>query len=100
MTKDLDGLSILVILFLKQMPPMFLKTKPQCSSKVKKNCYLLMVRPILEYASVVWSPHTQCDIYIYKIEMVQCHTARFTFKNFSCTASVTKMLASLLTTHN
>ena len=61
MTKDLDGLSILVILFLKQMPPMFLKTKPQCSSKVKKNCYLLIVRPILEYASVVRSPHTQCD---------------------------------------
>ena len=36
---------------------------------------------------------------IYKIEMVQCHTARFTFKNFSCTACVTKKLASLLTTH-
>ena len=76
---------------------MFLKTKPQCSSKVKKNCYLSMVRPILEYASVVWSPHTQCDTY--KIEMVQHRTARFTFNNFSCTASVTKILASLLTTH-
>ena len=79
------------------MPPMFLKTKPQCSIKIKKNCYLSMVRPILEYALVVSSPHTQCDIY--KIEMVQLCTARFMFNNFSCTASVTKTLASLLTTH-
>ena len=46
-----------------------------CSSKVKKNCYLSMVRPILEYASIVWSPHTQCDIH--KIEMVQRCAVRF-----------------------
>ena len=64
-----------------------------CSSKVKKSCYLSMVRPILEYASIVWSPHTQCDIH--KIEMVQCHAVRFIFNNFSCTVSVTNMLANL-----
>ena len=52
-----------------------------------------MVRPILEYTSIVWSPHTQCDIY--KIEMVQCHAVRFIFNNFSHTASVTNMLANL-----
>ena len=52
-----------------------------------------MVRPILEYASMVWSPHTQCDIH--KIEMVQRHAVRFIFNNFSRTASVTNMLANL-----
>ena len=52
-----------------------------------------MVRSILEYASIVWSPRTQCDIH--KIEMVQCRAVRFIFNNFSCTASVTNMLANL-----
>ena len=64
-----------------------------CSSKVKKNCYLSIVRPILEYASIVWLPHTQCDIH--KIEMVQQCAVRFIFNNFSRTASVTNMLANL-----
>ena len=63
-----------------------------CSSKVKKNCYLSMVRPILEYASIVWSPHTQCDIH--KIEIQRC-AVRFIFNNFSRTASVTNMPANL-----
>ena len=40
-----------------------------------------MVRPILEYASIVWSPHTQCDIH--KIKMVQRRAVRFIFNNFS-----------------
>ena len=52
-----------------------------------------MVRPILEYASIVWSPHTQCDIH--KIEMLQRRVIRFIFNNFSRTASVTNMLANL-----
>ena len=64
-----------------------------CSSKVKKNGYLSMVRPILEYASIVWSPHTQCDIH--KTEMVQCRAVRSIFNNFSRTASITNMLANL-----
>ena len=64
-----------------------------CSGKVKKNRYLSMVRPILEYASIVWSPHTQCDIH--KIEMVQCLAVRFIFNNFSRTVSITNMLTNL-----
>ena len=52
-----------------------------CSSKVKKNCYLSMVRPILEYASIVWSPYTQCDIH--KIEMVQRRAVRLLFQSYS-----------------
>ena len=52
-----------------------------------------MVRSILEYASIAWSPHTQCDIH--KIVMVQHHAVRFIFNNFSRTASFINMLANL-----
>ena len=31
----------------------------QCSTDVKALAYVTYVRPIIEYASVVWSPHTQ-----------------------------------------
>ena len=30
----------------------------QCPVSVKNNCYKMMVRPIVEYASSVWAPHT------------------------------------------
>ena len=65
----------------------------RCPSEVKKNCYLSMVRPILEYASIIWSPHTQCDIH--KIEMVQCQAVKLIFNHFSRTASITNMLTKL-----
>ena len=32
-------------------------------------CYLAMVNPILEYASIVWSPHTNSNMH--KLKMVQ-----------------------------
>ena len=38
----------------------------QCQSSVKSACYTTYVRPILEYASTVWSPHLLCDIKILK----------------------------------
>ena len=34
----------------------------QCSSSVKAEAYFAFVRPTLEYASIIWSPHTTCDI--------------------------------------
>ena len=40
-----------------------------CTQQTKKLCYLAMVCPILEYASTVWSPYTNSNIY--KLEMVQ-----------------------------
>ena len=37
----------------------FLKyTLYKCSQDVKKSAYLTNVQPLLEYASVVWDPHT------------------------------------------
>ena len=31
----------------------------KCSSNIKASAYLLMVRPLIEYACVIWDPHYQ-----------------------------------------
>ena len=64
-----------------------------CTQQTKKLCYLAMVRPILEYASTVWSPYTNSSIY--KLEMVQRRAARFITNNYSPWASVTEILDHL-----
>lgn len=33
-----------------------------CTPKTKLVAYTTLVRPLLEYADVVWDPHTKCDI--------------------------------------
>ena len=55
---------------------------------MKATCYQTYLRPVLEYASVVWSPHYQLDID--KLEMVQRRSARFVLN-----VSVTEMLSFL-----
>ena len=64
-----------------------------CPPKVKAQCYKTLVRPILEYASVVWDPYTSdnCE----KLERVQRRSARMVFNNWSTTASVTNMINQL-----
>ena len=52
-----------------------------------------MVRPVLEYASSVWDPHTLNNIN--KIEAVQRRAARFCLNEFSRHCSVTSMLSTL-----
>jgi len=37
------------------------------------------VRPILEYASIVWSPYVKTDVA--RLEMIQCKAACFVFNN-------------------
>ena len=64
-----------------------------CPSTVKDKCYKSLVRPIMEYASCVWDPHTQRNIN--KLEMVQRRAARFVKGDYSRTSSVTAMLADL-----
>ena len=45
------------------------RTLYQCEPSVKVTTYTTLVRPILEYANVVWDPHQQ--YLINNIEMVQ-----------------------------
>ena len=49
----------------------------------------MYVRPILEYATVVWASHTGCDIE--RLEAVQ----RFVMSDYNRTSSVTIMLQDL-----
>ena len=52
-----------------------------------------MVRPILEYASTVWDPHT--NVNITKPESVQRRAARFYLGDYSRYPSVTSVLQLL-----
>ena len=61
----------------------------QCS-QIKSLAYPTYVRPILEYASTVWSPHVKTDITM--LENVQRKSTRFVYDNFSTYCSVTSML--------
>jgi len=65
----------------------------QCSKAVKSKAYLAFVRPVVEYASIIWSPHTNSNISI--LEMVQRKAARFVFGDYSTYSSVSNMLQEL-----
>ena len=45
-----------------------------CLTTIKKQAYLALVRPIMEYTSLVWDPYYNSDIY--KLEKVQRRAAR------------------------
>ena len=65
----------------------------RCSSHVKASAYLLMVRPVMEYASVVWDPYYQTQISI--LEKVQRRAARWVLSDYSYHSSVSAMLEQL-----
>ena len=64
-----------------------------CPTSIKARCYSSMIRPILEYASAIWSPYTQRNVDL--VEAVQRRSVRFIFNNYSPYASVTEMLERL-----
>ena len=64
-----------------------------CPASLKSTCYTSMVRPILEYAATVWSPHLQYQKQ--QIEKVQRSAARFVTNDFSYYSSVSNMLDHL-----
>jgi len=46
-----------------------------CPKKVKAACYTTLVRPVIEYSTTAWAPHTaqNCN----KLEQVRRRAARF-----------------------
>jgi len=52
-----------------------------------------MVRSILDYASIVWSPYTQKNVQA--LESVQRRSARFVFNNYSPYDSASDILTKL-----
>ena len=65
----------------------------QCPPTIKCNMYKAMVRPIMEYASSVWDPHTCVNIN--QLEAVQRSATRMCYKDFSRFSSVSTMLTDL-----
>ena len=57
------------------------------------DAYCTYVRPILEYAAIVWSPYT--NININKLESVQRRAARYVMSDFNRYSSVSEMLSIL-----
>ena len=54
---------------------------------------VIIVRPLVEYASAVWDPFTKKNIN--KIEMVQRRATRWTLNSYHNTSSVTGMMNHL-----
>ena len=71
-----------------------LKRNIQVHNKdLKSTAYTTLVRPQLEYASTVWSPHTATAII--KLEAVQRWSARWATRDYQRTSSVTKLIKYL-----
>ena len=72
----------------------FLRCITRISNKQTKSAaYFSMVRPIIEYCSTVWSPHTKD--YVSNIEIMQRRAARYVTNRYRNTSSVTSMLDHL-----
>ena len=66
----------------------------KCPTHIKAEAYTSLVRPILEYASAAWDPHSQNNINT--LERIQRQAARFCKNNYSREpGSVTKLLQEL-----
>ena len=64
-----------------------------CSQQIREKLYFALVRPHLEYACEVWSPHT-AELK-HRIEAVQRNGARFVMGDYRQRSSVTELLLHL-----
>lgn len=60
---------------------------------VRLNAYLMLIRPVMEYASIVWDAHLKKDID--KLERIQRLSARFIVGDYRHASSVTAILQYL-----
>ena len=65
----------------------------QCPRETKVLCYKTLLRPVVEYASIIWDPHTNANIN--RLEIIQRRYARFVFHDYRRSSSVTAMLDQL-----
>ena len=63
-----------------------------CSPDIKNRCYKMFIQPILDYASIIWSPYY--DKHIKKLEAVQQHMACFVCNEYG-PVSITRLLENL-----
>ena len=64
-----------------------------CNRDIKLQCYKTYVRPIIEYASLVWD--TSNKNVIQKVEIVQRKAARFIFNDYNKDSNLLKMMKKL-----
>ena len=62
------------------------------SPDIKNRCYKMFIQPILEYASIIWSPYY--NKYVNKLEAVQRRMAHFVCNEYGF-VSVTNLLKNL-----
>ena len=65
----------------------------QCPQDIKVSAYKTLVRPLIEYSSSVWEPHTK--ILINKLDAIQRRAARFCMNKSRSPGSVTNMIKDL-----
>ena len=65
----------------KPHPSIHQTQPPRMHQNIKTIAYTTLVRPLLEYSSSVWDPHTQT--LINQIEMVQRRAARFCLNDYT-----------------
>ena len=61
-----------------------------CQRRVKTDAYNSFIKPILNYAAPVWTPHADC--YINKLEAIQKRAARFIMFDYQRTRTMLNQL--------
>lgn len=64
-----------------------------CTRDTKSSAYTTLVRPIIEYSSSVWDPHT--NEHIHELGKIQRRAARSTCNDYRRTTSATELIRGL-----